>query len=245
MQLRVMTFNLRVDVSVDKHLRFVNRLPYINHFLSTLHLDILATQEATLVMCEGLHMPNYHLIAKPREADGETTALFIHKRFTLLHSGFFWLSDTPDVESKHPDAGCKRLVTYANLQFHEDTFTVVNVHFDHESTTARTAGMSILLSRIKPYLSGPIIVLGDMNASLHEPLHELLHHHGLSHGYNKKQLSSTTFHGYSHKTKGEPIDFIYTNESYAFQEMHIIHPQDYPIYLSDHYPVFACLKKIA
>ena len=53
MQLRVMTFNLRVDVSVDKHLRFIHRLPYINHFLSTLHLDILATQEGTIAMCEG------------------------------------------------------------------------------------------------------------------------------------------------------------------------------------------------
>ena len=51
------------------------------------------------------------------EKTSEMCGIFYLKdKYELLDSGTFWISETPDEESKYADAGCNRICSYVVLQ---------------------------------------------------------------------------------------------------------------------------------
>lgn len=99
--------------------------------------------------------------------DGEHCAIFYRTtRFTRLDQGTFWLSCTPDVESKHPlETGNFRITSWVKLkdEVFGTLFYVFNTHMPLNEEARKYSG-ALIRARIAQLAQGsPAILLGDFN----------------------------------------------------------------------------------
>ena len=94
--------------------------------------------------------------------------MFFRKdRFTLLDSGTFWLSETPEVVgSLGWDGACERIATWVVLRDRDGReLFFIDTHLDHVGQVARDEGVSLLMKRIETLSGGrPVILTGDFNS---------------------------------------------------------------------------------
>ena len=119
----VMSFNIRYDNPEDSLDNWEYRKERAANAIRFYDVDILGTQEVLHNQLEDLkqRLPEYGVIGVGREdgkEKGEYSALWYKKeRFNLLDSGYFWLSETPEVAgSKGWDGACERIASWAKLQ---------------------------------------------------------------------------------------------------------------------------------
>lgn len=103
-----------------------------------------------------------------------TPVAFRKDRFTLLDSGTFWLSATPDVPGSKAwggDIGSSNLPRICTWTLLKDVvsggvFCFSCTHLDHREEKFRLAGMQLILSRLAKWQDGgvPVVLVGDMNA---------------------------------------------------------------------------------
>ena len=181
----VMTFNVRYDNPDDSLNNWKYRKDRVANAIRFYDADIVGTQEVLHNQMEDLRqrLPGYESIGVGREDGkeaGEYSALWYRAdRFTAKESGWFWLSETPEVAgSKGWDGACERIATWAKLQ---DKLTgkelfVMNTHLDHVGVAARREGVKLVLDKIQE-LGGdlPVILTGDFNA---EPESDVIKRHG-------------------------------------------------------------------
>lgn len=168
---RVMSFNIRVDVASDGADAWPNRVEAVAATIR--EADVVGVQEATPAMLDTLmaRLPEFRRFGVGRGADGggEQSAILVRRdRFDVVAGGTFWLSPTPsEAGSVGWDAALPRIATWARLDdARGPTFTVVNTHFDHVGETARRESAALIAERA-PRLAegGPLVVTGDMNAT--------------------------------------------------------------------------------
>src|SRR5690606_16926645 len=89
-------------------------------------------------------------------------------RFTLLESGDFWLSETPDKPGKGWDATCcNRIASWARFKDRKSkkTFYFFNVHFDHQGVVARRESGKLMVEQVRAIAGrSPAILRGDLNS---------------------------------------------------------------------------------
>ena len=257
----VMTFNVRYDNPDDSLNSWAYRKDRVANAIRFYDADIVGTQEVLHNQMEDLRqrLPGYESIGVGREDGkeaGEYSALWYRAdRFTAKESGWFWLSETPEVAgSKGWDGACERIATWAKLQ---DKLTgkelfVMNTHLDHVGVAARREGVKLVLDKIQE-LGGdlPVILTGDFNA---EPESDVI-----------KQVTDTadpehltdartvadlvygpnwTFHDfgsipYEHR---ERIDYIFVKNGLEVLKYGILAETEGNAYLSDHAPVLISVK---
>ncbi|MBP9900291.1 MAG: endonuclease/exonuclease/phosphatase family protein [Verrucomicrobia subdivision 3 bacterium] len=110
--------------------------------------------------------PGHNYYAQDR-GDGEHCAIFYRSnRFDRLGAGTFWLSCTPDVQSKHPlETNNFRITSWVLLRdtYTTDEFFVFNNHWPLNST-ARDYAAALIRERVHQMAGGfPAILLGDFN----------------------------------------------------------------------------------
>ena len=169
---RVMSFNLRVDVASDGPDAWPHRRDAAAATIR--EADVVGVQEATPAMLEDLdaRLPGFARVGTGRDADGggeQSAVLYRAGRFEALASGTFWLSPTPEVAgSVGWDAALPRIATWVRLRERGSgrAFVVVNTHFDHVGETARRESARLVAERA-PALAGglPLVVTGDVNAT--------------------------------------------------------------------------------
>ena len=83
-------------------------------------------------------LPEYGVIGVGREdgkVKGEYSALWYKKaRFELLASGYFWLSETPEIAgSRGWDGACERIASWGKLKdkISGKEYFALNTHLDH------------------------------------------------------------------------------------------------------------------
>lgn len=89
----------------------------------------------------------YDVIYEGREGGtdsscGEAEAIFYSKiRFTLIDSGTFWLSDTPESPSKYEESNQKRLCVWVLLEDKSSgkRFVHMSTHLDNHGADVRAA----------------------------------------------------------------------------------------------------------
>jgi endonuclease/exonuclease/phosphatase family metal-dependent hydrolase len=179
---------------------------------------VLGVQEALDFQLTFLaeHLPNHARIGQGRDGGtkGEHAALFVdRRRFEIVRSGDFWLSETPDVRgSVGWDAALTRICTWAELREVGTgrALWVWNAHFDNRGATARLRSAELIAQRIAAH-SGPHVVLGDFNTGERsEPL-AALRAAGLRDTFRDVHPDATevgTFHAFRGGTDGEKIDFV-------------------------------------
>ena len=171
--LSVMTFNMRYDHPADGQNNWRFRRERIAGVIKAQEVDVLGTQELLSNQFNDLSglLTGYQGVGVGRldgAESGEYCAVFFRKdRFTLLDSGTFWLSETPEVVgSLGWDGACERIATWVVLRDRDGReLFFIDTHLDHVGQVARDEGVSLLMKRIETLSGGrPVILTGDFNS---------------------------------------------------------------------------------
>lgn len=255
--LKVLTYNIRLDIASDGINNWSNRKDYFNAQLQFYNPDIFGIQEALPNQVRDIvaALETYKNISMGRDGveKGEASSLFFKKdRFTLLQGATFWLSETPNVISKGWDAALNRICTYALLKDKETKkhLWVFNTHLDHMGEQARTESLALIVTKIKQLNTQnyPVILMGDFNS---EPQEERIKQLKKSMD-DSRDISiqkpfgpNGTFNGFKHN---EPvtkiIDYIFLSKNNPFlvTKYAILSDSKDLRYPSDHLPVYIELK---
>lgn len=172
--LRIMSFNLRLDLASDGPNAWPHRRDWVASLMRFHAPDAIGVQEALAHMLTDLdaRLPGLARVGVGRadgREGGEFSAIFYRRdRLDLLESGTFWLSPTPEIAgSKGWDAAIERVATWARFQDRVTGCTHVhlNTHFDHIGEQARQESARLIRRRLVSIAGGqPVIVTGDLNA---------------------------------------------------------------------------------
>ena len=171
--LSVMTFNMRYDNPEDGQNNWRFRRERVAGVIKAQEVDVLGTQELLSNQFNDLSglLSGYQGVGVGRldgVESGEYCAVFFRKdRFTLLDSGTFWLSETPEVVgSLGWDGACERIATWVVLRDRDGReLFFIDTHLDHVGQVARDEGVSLLMKRIETLSGGrPVILTGDFNS---------------------------------------------------------------------------------
>ncbi len=249
MELKVMTFNIRVDCPNDGINLFPYRKPKIYEAIISEDPDVIGFQEATEPIRTFLResLTEYVVVGCGRNADqGGEGVCIAYKRdlFELIYFNTFWLSDTPEIPGsiyENTDQSIfPRMTVVAKLRSIENgkIFNFFNTHLDHKGEQARLKGMKQIFSEIEAS-GGDFVLVGDMNATPDsECIATALSFDGV---IDATADVGGTFHNFGRRCCEIKIDYIFTNgrstEAYRLSDEH----KD-GVYISDHYPVCAVIK---
>lgn len=170
MELKIISFNIRCTDDPDGH-SIKERAPRLAEVTSKYDADILGLQEyrpAWEEHIEKIYGEEYYIFSKYR-SDTELEAspiLWKKNKFDCLKTGYFWLSDTPTIESKGWDDkfDCFRMCVYAILKekVSGKTFTFMNTHLGFgDKWQVKSAD---LISEYRNKISNyPTCIVGDFN----------------------------------------------------------------------------------
>ena len=256
LDLKVMTFNIRYDNPDDNLNNWKYRKEAVTKLIRAENIDILGAQEVLANQLKDIteRLPEYNSIGVGREdgiAKGEFSPIFYKKnRFTVIKSGYFWLSETPETASKGWDAACERIATWAQLK---DKSTgkiifVLNTHLDHVGTLARQKSVELLKKNTALLSEGlPQIIMGDFNADPESTvIKQMLLATDSVELFNSKAVakkvygSAWTFNGFGTIAINDRqiIDYIFVNKAVSVREHSIAPEIANDKFLSDHSAVF-------
>lgn len=261
-ELNVMTYNIRYDNPGDAPNNWSNRKKYATDAILDGDVDILGVQEALHNQMNDLQraLKGYKYIGVGREdgkEGGEYSPIFYKAgRFEIVKSGYFWLSETPEVVSKGWDAANVRIATWA--KFKDKTtgniFFVLNTHFDHKGQIARRESVRLLLNRVNEYSdnnSYPVIVTGDFNALPDsDVIKSITDTDNPLHLTNSRAVSPEifgpdwTFHNFGRMKTPDRImlDYILVRNNVSVLRYEVIEGNYGNIWLSDHCPILIKVK---
>jgi endonuclease/exonuclease/phosphatase family metal-dependent hydrolase len=255
--LRVMTFNVRTSVAKDGADGWDNRKAFLAETVKTFDPDLLGVQEAMQAQADYLRqqLESYGFEGVARDDGkqaGEYSAIFYRKaRFERLDGGTFWLSPTPEKPGLGWDAACIRIVTWTRLKDRATgrSFAYFNTHWDHVGNVARVESAKLMRRRIAGEAM-PVLVTGDLNSGEEsKQVRELLGGAPGARLFNAyremhptKGPDEATFHEFSGKTAGSPIDYILYTAPFVVRKAAIDRTSRQGRYPSDHFPVTAILE---
>lgn len=177
-RIRVMTYNIRLDIASDKDNDWNHRRDFLTGQIRFHAADIVGVQEALPNQIKDISdaFPEFGLIGIGRDGEGkgEASAIFYNKtRFQVSQTATFWLSETPDRVSKGWDASYIRICTYGLFKDRSTnrSFWVFNTHLDNNGAVAREKGLDLILKRIDQVNKRnlPVFLTGDFNAEPNSP----------------------------------------------------------------------------
>ncbi len=249
-QLKVMSFNMRLNCAADGFNAFPNRRERILSFLNEERADIIGFQEITPEMRAWLvdSLPAYYTVGGGRNAhyDDEASLIAFRKDvFSLISCDSTMLSNTPHVFGSRYDgsdqSACPRVYTRALLKHRDiaEPFYVYNVHTDHVGKMARMLASVQLLQDITSH-NKKFFMTGDFNATPDTPEIQAITACGTRNIVDATANLGGTFHDFGRRENLEKIDYVFTDAS--IQIVNAVRVNDAPSadtpYISDHYPVY-------
>ena len=257
----VMTFNIRYDNPEDSLDNWKFRKDRVANAICFSDADIVGTQEVLHNQLEDLkqRLPGYGVIGVGREdgkEKGEYSALLYKKdRFTLLDSGYFWLSETPEVPgSKGWDGACERIASWAKLQDKVSgrQFFALNTHLDHVGVVARRESISLILDKVNKLSGGlPVIVTGDFNANPDsDVIKYVTDSKNPQHLTDSRQIAAVvygpawSFHDFGKipYARRPLIDYVFVRNGLKVSRYGVLAETENNAFLSDHAPVLVTVE---
>ena len=254
--LRVMTYNIRLDVASDGENTWGKRKDFLSSQVLFYSPDILGVQEARPNQMNDLTqaLKDYKAIGLGRDGGnkGEHSSIFYNtKKVKVENESTFWLSENPTEFSKGWDAAYPRICTYGlfTLLESKQKVWVFNTHLDHVGPEAQRKGMELILKKVAEVNTQNVssIIMGDFNV---EPDNKLII--TLKQKMNdSKELakvifgSNGTFNNFKYNEPAtRRIDYIMLSQSSKFEiEKYGVLTSAIDLkYPSDHFPVFVELK---
>jgi len=258
--LRVMTFNVRVNLPSDGDNAWPQRKDMAASMVRFYAPDLFGVQEALKGQVADLseRLPQYDWYGIGRDdglEQGEYMAIFYDRsRFQVLHKGTFWLSETPEKLGLGWDADWIRTTTWIHFKEvgTEKAFYHFNTHFDNKGETARLESAKLLLNQIKVIAGDAgVIVTGDFNCGPDSEPYGILTSED-SPLRDTKSLSKTPHHGPTGtftkfnldtlKIVIPPIDFVFVTENFEVFKHATLSDSFDGYFPSDHFPVLVELN---
>lgn len=257
----VMSFNIRYDNPDDSLDNWEYRKERVANAIRFYEVDVLGTQEVLHNQLEYLkqRLPEYGVVGVGREdgkEKGEYSALWYKKeRFNLSDSGYFWLSETPEVAgSRGWDGACERIATWAKLRdkVSGKEYFALNTHLDHVGVAARREGINLILDRVRRLGGGlPVIVTGDFNS---EPESDAIKH--VTDSSNPEHLTDArtvspvvygpawSFHDFGKipYDRRPLIDYVFVRNGLKVLRYGVLAETENNAFLSDHAPVLVTVE---
>ncbi|MEO8237480.1 MAG: endonuclease/exonuclease/phosphatase family protein [Flavobacterium sp.] len=255
--LKVMSYNIRLDIASDGENAWPNRKDFFTSQIQFYSPDIFGVQEATpnQVVDIASALPDYNKFGIAREGEGKGEACTVYykkNRFEIEQSNTFWLSETPNIISKGWDAACNRICTYGLFKDlkTKKLFWVFNTHLDHIGNEARIKGVQLILAKIKEVNTKnyPAFLIGDFNSEPDtQQIIEIKKVMDDTRDVSKEKPfgPSGTFNDFKHN---EPVTllidyiFISKNSGLTVQKHAILSDSKDLKYPSDHLPVYIEIK---
>lgn len=250
-EVRIVQFNLRGFGVGKKSVAY--RSLGMTALLNEIHPDSMGFQEATYawMLCLQNYLTDYAYVGVGRDDGGimgEFSPIFYLKdKYTLLDSGTFWLSETPDKPgSKSWGSACTRICTWALLANKETgkIYAHLNTHLDHVSDSARTHQMELVLQKAKEYIGDyPVVLTGDMNddsnSNMYVAATSILVDTRLA---SPETDNTATFHNYGLSVTNRIIDYVFVSSDVTPVKYDVIDEKPNGDYVSDHNGICVDLK---
>lgn len=221
-------------------------------YMNAVSPDFIGTQEMNADWLEKLGelMPDYDAYGVARGGDenekqSEMNAVFwLKDKYNRIDSGTFWLSETPDEESRYAGAGCNRICTWVLLEDKNSAaqYLFMNTHLDNVSEEAQEYGANVILERMNALTAqhpgAAVILTGDFNQTrgmrAHSAVSAVLND-SLSAAENGEIKG--TYQEWGEQDNTEPIDFIFSSNDLPAVEYQVLDDISNG-YISDHYGVY-------
>ncbi len=247
------TYNLRVPCDKPPN-DWDSRCDRVRWMIAKHHFDIFGVQEAVKRQVDDvIKGTTFAKVGGGRDDfkdAGEHSCIFYDKkRFELLDGGTFCLSEKPDVPGYRSwGSACTRIASWGKFRDRKSgkLFCYYNTHLDHVSELARVNGIKMVVAHASKNCGPiPLILTGDFNAfpdsETYKIASKLLR--------DAAKVSKTahkgpvrTFHHWGHRTRMEPIDFIFVSKDITVLSHVTDGTKPMGGFASDHYPVFAALE---
>lgn len=164
--------------------------------------------------------------------------LWKRDKFDVINKGYFWLSDTPDTESKGWDEiyDCFRMCVYVILKDRKTgtVFNFMNTHFGF-GDNGQVASANLIYEKSKSISEFPTFIVGDFNM-----MPESIGYKTMTNGFtdaNEKTIKDRrgTYHGYNPDKISEHIDYCFVDNRVTPKTMRIIDDKIGGKYPSDHF----------
>lgn len=248
-KLNVATWNIRYINSADsvQGNAWSKRLGHIAQMIRFYDFDIIGMQEVRPSQEEDLEkaLPEYELVLR----DSVESNLILIKRdsISLLDSGKFWYSETPEESSLGWDSKQIRFCSWARLSIHGKELVFFNAHWDYRGREARKKSAHLTVRQIKEIANGEAsIFCGDLNTDpKSSPIETLKGSKILKDASERADLRyapANSFNGFSVTKPTEwQLDHIFTSREIRILRYGVLNDmywdEDTWRYPSDHLPV--------
>ncbi len=252
--LNVMTFNIRFGNDGANNWEF--RKEIAGKVFGDYDIDVAGLQEVVAVSRKDLvnMLTDYEIWGSPTGDSQKyggvwSPVMYNKKKFDKVEAGNFWLSETPEVESRGWDARDKRIVSWVRLKSKQtgSEFYFFNTHFDHKGVEARLQSAKLLSKKIAEITGGlTTIVSGDFNfdKTLHAEPYKVMVSANNKQAmkdtrYNAEQAytgPNSSFNGFG-KPQDVVIDYLFVSSDVHTYTYDILRIKKGEIYISDHYPI--------
>ena len=207
-------------------------------------------------------LPKYDCYAVKRGGDSdentsEMNGIFWNKEvFTAVETNTFWLSETPEKESRFTftdengetrEAGCNRICSYAILKDNSGAlFAFLNTHLDNSSEEAMNFGAKLIAEKIDEinaeYDDIRIILTGDFNQTSEGEAYKIITEKLINSQLINSELKAT-YQEWGYRDTGNlPIDFIFISDNNKIKGCGYL--DDLSLgYVSDHYGIYSDIEK--
>lgn len=257
LDLKVMSYNIRYGTAGDGANVWKSRRPLMIDQLRRHDADVVGMQEALRFQIDEIReaLPYYGEVGIGRDGGtkGEYSCiLYDTRKFNVLDSGTFWLSETPEKRSQDWNAACVRICTWAHLKHKETgkTFYHYNTHLDHQSAAARLNGIKLIAKRIAARSpDAPFVLSGDFNDAENSlPLRYLKSAQSpanMTDTFRALHPDTTevgTFNRFNGDKSGAKIDYIMVAPDTTVLKAAIDFSMPEGRCISDHFPVRATVR---
>ena len=221
MEISVISFNIRCCNDLGGN-SIKERAPRLHTVTAPYNADLIGFQEyrpAWEAYIAEYYGDQYDMFNKYRasKSDIESSPLLWKKdKFECIKTGYFWLSDTPETESRGWDEkyNCYRMCAYVILKCRENgkMFTFMNTHFGFgDKGQVKSADLIHDYSqKISPY---PTFIVGDFNMIPSSLGYAAMTQHFTDVNAATAKDQTATFHGYSPKKHPlAHIDYCFTDK---------------------------------
>ena len=246
MELNAVSFNIRC--CDDKNGNSIEeRAPRLNKIISQYDPDLIGLQEYRPKWEEHIDKyfgDKYEIFAKYRaESEKEASPMLWRKdKFECIKTGYFWLSDTPDVESKGWDErfDCFRMCVYALLKEKQSgkMFVFMNTHFGF-GDDGQIKSVKLIEEYFKRFSSYPTFIVGDFNMTPDAAAYAVMTEKFTDVNSATDHDTGTTYHGYNPESTGnQHIDYCFINNHVKPISQKIIDDTVDGMFPSDHYGLY-------
>ena len=247
-EITVMSFNVRYRAFEDLFKKsWPYRAPLVKQTIADVQPDLIGFQEVTPSHEKYLttRLAGYGFFSAYRQKVIKEGMLIAYRkdRFTLQSQGYFWLSETPEKQSKDWGTSSYRIAAYVTLTDTRtgETLTVIDTHLDNSSAEARAKGMEVIIEQMAERSAGKIILMGDMNDNEGTPMFVTATTNGLKDGRNSSPHvydgPGATWQDYGNNLNDQRIDFFFVSESITVNDYFVYDKTFDGVYPSDHFPI--------